>query len=365
MTSLMVIFVLLLLVFLNRQASTNAAVARSISSELQQQLKAAGFEETRILPNDPYTLILEAPGDALVFARNKSKVGRQGEQFLAKEIPNLANVLCDEKFRGSVESLIVEGYPDAARAGGSANAAPNFNLKLAQDRSREVVRKSLLSLGGEQERACLAEKISASGHGSSSSPDAEAVTFRIHLNSGAAAEQLRRMAAERSAPAPPQSAISAILDGLQSRIGPLDFQLSETEFNRYLSHLLNTYPRPGVVSATVKLYAGNYVSVYAILDFDEIERRRPGTIPAELDQIPGGRHPVLLDVRFQAQDGTITYSVEKASFGKGTLPLPAARQLIQGLAAIQPEHFPADGPIALPFGLRHIETRKQLLLWHR
>ena len=60
MTSLMVIFVLLLLVFLNRQASVNTSVARTMASDLRQQLEATGLG-AQILQNDPYTVVFDGP----------------------------------------------------------------------------------------------------------------------------------------------------------------------------------------------------------------------------------------------------------------------------------------------------------------
>ena len=69
MTSLMVIFVLLLLVFLNRQASVNTSVARTMASDLRQQLEATGLGQ--ILQNDPYTVVFDGPRDSLTFERDR------------------------------------------------------------------------------------------------------------------------------------------------------------------------------------------------------------------------------------------------------------------------------------------------------
>ena len=79
-------------------------------------------------------------------------------------MPNLAGIFCSEKYRAGVESLIVEGYADdALNRGLPVEKSQNLNLKLSQDRSREVVRRSMTALDDEALRECLAEKISVSG----------------------------------------------------------------------------------------------------------------------------------------------------------------------------------------------------------
>jgi hypothetical protein len=369
MTSLMVIFVLLLLVFLNRQASTNAAVARSVAGDLRQQLEKAGFQGAKVLPNDPYTVVFQAPKDALAFARNQFRLGLEGETFLNREMPSLANILCSDQYRHSVESLIVEGYADDAQYRRiSVDDSRNLNLKLGQERSREVVRKSLLSLDDQEQRACLAEKISASGRGA---PDeSRSVVFKVRLNTVAALAALNRITntATISEPRDRGPAVSKVL-GLFERLRAVprqqvDFRLSEGDLNEYLSYALAINHRPGLKSATIKVFPHNYLSLYAIMDFDAVERERPDTIPLVLRPILRGTQPLSLDFRFHIQDGKATYSVEKAYYRQTELPLFAVRQLIRVVGALQPEGFRTDEPMVLPFGLRHLETGDHVLVGH-
>jgi hypothetical protein len=61
-------------------------------------------------------------------------------------------------------------------------------LKLSQDRSMEVVKKTLLYLGDSpKERACLLEKLSATGRGEqdleATADKSRRVVFKIRINS--------------------------------------------------------------------------------------------------------------------------------------------------------------------------------------
>jgi len=64
-------------------------------------------------------------------------------------------------------------------------------LKLSQDRSMEVVKKTLLDLqDSPQERACLLEKLSATGRGEqdleATADKSRRVVFKIRINSSLA-----------------------------------------------------------------------------------------------------------------------------------------------------------------------------------
>ena len=69
---------------------------------------------------------------------------------------------------------------------------------------------------------------------------------------------------------------------------PVSFQLTETEINEYLAYSLKATPRPGLQSAKVKLFDKNYVSTLSVIDFDAVERWKPGTIPFLLKPVLSG-----------------------------------------------------------------------------
>jgi hypothetical protein len=123
-----------------------------------------------------------------------------------------------------------------------------------------------------------------------------------------------------------------------------------------MQYSLKTTPRPGVESVNVKFFPKNYVSTFTVVDFDAVERWKPGTIPKLLRPMLSGKKSVWVDYRFQANDGKGTFSVEKAYYGDVRLPGFVVEKTIEILAARQPEHYDTTKPLPLPFGLRHVWT---------
>ena len=136
----------------------------------------------------------------------------------------------------------------------------------------------------------------------------------------------------------------------------VSFQLTESEVNDYAVHALRTTPRPGLQSVTVKLFPNDYYSTYTVIDFDAVERWKPGTIPTLLKPVLSGKRSIWVDYRVNAQNGFCTFSVEKAYFGSIRLPAFFVQKMIQVVAARQPEHYDTSKPVPLPFGLRKVWT---------
>jgi hypothetical protein len=134
------------------------------------------------------------------------------------------------------------------------------------------------------------------------------------------------------------------------------FQLSENDINDYLRYSLKTTPRPGLDSITVKFFAKDYISTFTKVDFDAIERWRPGTIPTVFRPMLKGKKSIWIDCRIHAVDSNLTFSIEKARYDD--LPLPAffVEKVIQLMAARQPEKYDTSKPLPLPFGLRKLWT---------
>src|SRR5260370_1357753 len=72
----------------------------------------------------------------------------------------------------------------------------------------------------------------------------------------------------------------------------VSFSLTESELNEYLSYSLQTVPRPGIRSVAVKVFAYNYISTFTVIDFDAIERWKPGTVPALLRPVLNGNKAI-------------------------------------------------------------------------
>ena len=194
MTSLMVIFILLLLIFINNKAAVNAAVTDALLKDLKRQLGAGQFrsQDIRLDSQDRYTIVVNIPGQLMTFKTNEYELKPEGEAFLRAHAPTLAKVLCSDAYRGSLENVIVEGHSDSTPyRGASLEESQQRNLKLSQDRSMEVVKKTLLDLqDSPQERACLLEKLSATGRGEqdleATADKSRRVVFKIRINSSLA-----------------------------------------------------------------------------------------------------------------------------------------------------------------------------------
>ena len=141
--------------------------------------------------------------------------------------------------------------------------------------------------------------------------------------------------------------------------GPVEhvtFQLSEGEINDYMRYSLKTAPRPGIESVAVKVFEHNYISTFTMVDFDAVERWKPGTIPAILRPVLSGKKTVWVDYHFQANDSRVTFSVEKAYYQNLRLPAFLVQRMIRIVASRQPEKYDTSKPLSLPFGLKQLWT---------
>jgi hypothetical protein len=139
------------------------------------------------------------------------------------------------------------------------------------------------------------------------------------------------------------------------------FQFSDSEIDDYMRYSLRVTPRPGLESVTVKVFAQNYISTYTVVDFDAVERWRPGTIPVILKPVLNGKKSIWVDYRIQAQNYQLTFSVEKAYYQSIRLPAFFVNKMIQIVAARQPEKYDTSKPMPIPFGLRQIWTSDHVI----
>ena len=169
MTSLMVIFILLLLVFLHRTAGKDIAVTDVLLRTLKTDLIPQGFsnENIQIDKKDRNAILIVVPDNLMNFEVGEAELRPEGSEFLRTRMPSLSRILCSAEYRNSIESVVVEGHTDAQPyRGRSGEESQNLNLKLSQDRSMEVVKSTLTVLDSmAEERDCFLEKLSASGRG--------------------------------------------------------------------------------------------------------------------------------------------------------------------------------------------------------
>jgi outer membrane protein OmpA-like peptidoglycan-associated protein len=173
MTSLMVIFVLLLVATLNNASEEGANTRSLMLDKLTQELK--DFEKQGVSvkqdPRDPLGLLVLVPEKALKFDENESKISIEGEEFLSEFVPRFAKITCNERFHDEIGSIVVEGYTNS-------NGTDEYNLGLSQSRSLAVVQQTLGILGnadaelkalGKEDaelKNCFLDFLSANGRGS-------------------------------------------------------------------------------------------------------------------------------------------------------------------------------------------------------
>lgn len=191
MTSLAVIFILLLCASLNNAQQEGETTRNSVLAEVQRAMKdfVAGGIEVKSDPKDPLGLLVLVPEDLLAFPLDRADISPDGELFLQAFIPKLSRTLCSPRFVKEINSIVVEGHTDSS---GTAQ----HNWELSQKRSMSVVRTSLSILDTddmEKERTYFLRLLSASGRGSAelvtgpggaeNAPSSRRVVFKIRVRS--------------------------------------------------------------------------------------------------------------------------------------------------------------------------------------
>jgi len=192
MTSLMVIFVLLLVARLNNQAGMRAAAAAELEHRLGRYTQQSGQQvSVGRAKEDPNTIVINIPNTLLNFDSQDYRLKPAGQQFLESNIPAWAGILCAADIRPNIDTVVVEGHADQTRwQGSSFEESKEKNLTLSQQRSMAVVGRSLDILKTQPAaRDCFLEKLSATGRGEEEPADPEhpdsernrRVVFKIRL----------------------------------------------------------------------------------------------------------------------------------------------------------------------------------------
>lgn len=195
MTSLAVIFILLLCASLNNAFEEGQDMRTKILEKLQIQLKEYVVKGVKIKtdPNDPLALLILVPEGLLEFQLDKAEVPSRGVEFLGLFVPRLTDTIYHPDFRNEISSVVVEGHTDST--GGDAH-----NLRLSQERSMSVVSKCINILepgassnSSQDKRDYFLRVLSASGRGkqdiiydpdgTENHPQSRRVVFKIRVRS--------------------------------------------------------------------------------------------------------------------------------------------------------------------------------------
>jgi outer membrane protein OmpA-like peptidoglycan-associated protein len=166
MTSLAVIFILLLVASLNNAFQKGQNTRQNILDKLQKELQEFTSQErdkieVKIDERDPLALLILVPEGLLEFPTNKAEIPTRGKAFMTQFIPKLSKVVYSDEFKEEIGSIVVEGHADP-------RGDDNWNLKLSQDRSMAVVGKCLEIFDSDNmiaEKDYFLNKLSATGRG--------------------------------------------------------------------------------------------------------------------------------------------------------------------------------------------------------
>ena len=193
MTSLAVIFILLLVAMLNNARQQTQDTRNQVLVQLVKALEIFQKQgvEVRTDPKDPLGLLVIVPEDLLRFAQGKSEIPPAGGEFLKVFVPKLVGTACSNELRDGINSIVVEGHA-------SSEGNDQLNLRLSQNRSMSVVQASLEALDAtgtgrsSDNRKCFLDLVSATGRGSADPimvggaedrPLSRRVVFKIRVKS--------------------------------------------------------------------------------------------------------------------------------------------------------------------------------------
>lgn len=172
MTSLAVIFILLLVATLNHQFKGSKDDVESVRKALKMRLAVKGLELLQD-PNDPFVQIIKIDENKLKFGEGKAELGVQGAEWVKFVSSVLSGSLCNNELEDKVESIIFEGHTSSSdddTFGGKLR-----NVKLSQDRAYAVLHEAFKSIDdGKDAVECLRMMSSATGRGSSRPLSSEA-----------------------------------------------------------------------------------------------------------------------------------------------------------------------------------------------
>ena len=164
MTSLAVLFILLLVAMVNNTQLRAKVTREEILAELRPKLNSFTMPENqeRIAverdKKDALSLLVLVPEGFLNFKTDEYEVSEKGQTFLDEFIPKLASTVCSDQFRNQINSIVVEGHADP-------RGSDEHNIVLSQKRASSVVIRSLAALKLPAEKECFASLLSASGRG--------------------------------------------------------------------------------------------------------------------------------------------------------------------------------------------------------
>lgn len=158
MTSLTVIFILLLVVYLNHSYQE---VYKGSASRRERILKELSLSNIKVKKDktDPLSIIFEVKDNELQFDTDKDIIKPKGQAYLKSFFPKLTSSICSPKNINEIQALQIIGYTDSA-------GDDEHNLKLSQDRALSILKFGLNNANlNSAQRECLLNLSSINGRG--------------------------------------------------------------------------------------------------------------------------------------------------------------------------------------------------------
>lgn len=164
MTSLAVIFVLLLVVFLKQAHDQGRKTKDQVKEQLTELLQQKSLQLKQDA-EDPLKLAVRVGEEQLRFALGSAALSPVGAGFLTGFFKNFAHEVCNTALKNKIDSIVIEGHTDTS--GEKTPEGVKQNIVLSQRRSLSVLDQALKSVQGTPETyECLLKLASASGRGS-------------------------------------------------------------------------------------------------------------------------------------------------------------------------------------------------------
>ncbi len=158
MTSLTVIFILLLVVYLNHSYQEVYKGSASRRERILEELTLSNIKVKKD-KSDPLSIIFEVKDDELQFDTNKDVIKPKGQAYLKTFVPKLTASICSPKNINEIQALQIIGYTDS-------EGDDEHNLKLSQDRALSILKFGLNnSKLNNKHRECLLNLSSINGRG--------------------------------------------------------------------------------------------------------------------------------------------------------------------------------------------------------
>lgn len=191
MTSLMVIFILLLVVLFNNVGEKGKKTRDTIAKNLSSAMAATSNKSLKNLhietdENDPLSLTVNIDEKSgLKFDSDKSTIKEESKDKLKSTYNSLLGYICKPEIKKDIDSIQIIGHTDK----NPVMADPKFgNLSLSQDRALSVLKFGLYVVGTDTDKGkCLQDLASINGRGMAElkNTDAESrrVEFKIRVKS--------------------------------------------------------------------------------------------------------------------------------------------------------------------------------------